>query len=283
MARKKSHEEHANHEAWAIPYGDLVTLMFAFFVVMYAVSSVNEGKYRVLADALAEAFGGPPKSMKPLQVGRPQLGSAPSDSARALPGSGQPRVPPVLGGRIRAPLAQRTAGDAARERERAKLETIADSVQKAMGDLIDRKLIVVRRTEMWVEIEIRADILFDSGSAKMAAAAVPVLAELADILAPYPNRLRIEGHTDNVPIATWQFPSNWELSAARAASVLHIMTSQGLDPKRLSVLGLGEQQPKADNATHEGRNVNRRVVLVLLAESADSAAATVAEGKERTP
>src|SRR5204862_8072456 len=108
-------------------------------------------------------------------------------------------------------------------------------------------------------IEIKTDILFGSGSAGINRSAEPALTQIGQIVAPYPNQVRIEGHTDNVPIATAQFPSNWELSSARAAGVLHIPESQGLDAKRLSVLGMGQWRPKADNATAEGRNSNRRV------------------------
>lgn len=269
MARRQAHEEHQNHEAWAIPYGDLITLLLAFFVVMYAVSSVNEGKYRVLADAMAEAFGGPPKSLKPVQVGRPQLGSVSTDAGQPRSsGLRQPQSAPPINTRIRSPVEPRPAASPDRAKELARLEQIVEEVQKALAPLIEKDLVIVRRTESWVEIEIKTDILFDSGSARIDAAAIPVLAEVAEIIGPHPNRVRIEGHTDDVPISSWQFPSNWELSAARAASVLHIMQGHGVDPKRLSVLGLGEQQPKASNATPEGRNANRRVTLVLLSDGA---------------
>jgi chemotaxis protein MotB len=266
MARKQAHEEHQNHEAWAIPYGDLITLLLAFFVVMYAVSSINEGKYRVLADAMAEAFGGPPKTLRPVQVGRPQLGTVTSDTPQSRTSTRPPRSPPPISTRIRMPVDAQTGPTPAQAREMAKLRQIADDVQKALAPLIDQDLVIVRRTESWVEIEIKTDILFASGSARIDASAVPVLAQLSDILAPHANRVRIEGHTDSVPIATAQFPSNWELSAARAASVLRILTGHGVDPQRLSVLGFAEQRPRAGNDTPEGRNANRRVVLVLLSD-----------------
>src|SRR5260370_19605177 len=104
MARKKKHEEHVNAEAWAIPYGDLVTLLFALFTVMYAVSSVNEGKYRVLADAMSEAFGGPPKSLKPVQVGRPALGTTPTDSTAPPPVPSHNAPAPPIQTRILPPI-----------------------------------------------------------------------------------------------------------------------------------------------------------------------------------
>ncbi len=134
-----------------------------------------------------------------------------------------------------------------------------------MSDLIDRELITVRRHGSWVEVEIRTDILFPSGVATLAPEAVQVLQQLAETLRPFPNSIRVEGHTDNRPISTAAFPSNWELSAARAASVVHLFTRAGMDPARLAVIGLGENRPAQANSSAEGRNANRRVLLVILA------------------
>jgi chemotaxis protein MotB len=120
---------------------------------------------------------------------------------------------------------------------------------------------------LWVEVEIRTDILFPSGVATLSAHATQVLEQLAATLKPFPNPIRVEGHTDNRPISTRAFPSNWELSAARAASVVHLFTQQGIDPARLAVIGLGEYRPARSNDTAEGRNANRRVLLVILSGS----------------
>ncbi len=277
MARKHKHEEHANHEAWAIPYGDLVTLLLAFFVVMYAVSSVNEGKYRVLADSLSTAFGGPPKTIKPVQIGdKPEKGTQTESLFNTVTLRGfeqersgiQPNVPGArMGGERVEPGGEATERDATEAQHgTAELREMADAVQKAMQGLIDQNLVVVRRTEQWLEIEINTDILFSSGVARIGNEAAPVLQRLAGILAPFPNALRIEGHTDNRPIATLAFPSNWELSAARTASVVHLFMQSGIDPMRMTVVGLGEHHPIADNATAEGRDRNRRVVIVVLGE-----------------
>lgn len=268
MARKHKHEDHLNHEAWAIPYGDLVTLLLALFVVMYAVSSVNEGKYRVLADALSEAFGGPPRSMKPIQMGTQQRGDEQS-RIQVMPARGADKSNPVGGNdpnmKNRFIQPSRAAGPG-ENASREHLARMAAAVEAALGDLISRDLVVVKRTDYWLEIEIRTDILFSSGSASVAEGAGPVLSRLAAILTPFGNNLRIEGHTDNVPINTVTFPSNWELSAARAASVVHLFMKQGVDPGRMTVAGFGEYHPVADNAAVEGRNQNRRVVIVVLAD-----------------
>ncbi|HEX7115028.1 MAG TPA: flagellar motor protein MotD [Steroidobacter sp.] len=277
MARRHKHEEHVNHEAWAIPYGDLITLLLAFFVVMYAMSSVNEGKYRILSDSLVAAFRGSPRTLEPIQVGEKQVGSGADINVSIVQQAmleGMPRE-------MLEPLPLKTtdllsrnsanAPNVASEAEgmrlaaQIQLETVAKEVEQAMAALIEENLIMVRRGGFWVEVEIRTDILFPSGVATLSPEAVVVLERLAEVLRPFPNPIRVEGHTDNRPINTREFPSNWELSSARAASVVHLFTRNGIDPARLAVIGLGEYRPVQSNDTPEGRNANRRVLLVILA------------------
>jgi chemotaxis protein MotB len=155
-------------------------------------------------------------------------------------------------------------------------------VQDAMQSLIDAKLVTVRRENMWLEIEINADILFPSGAGEFAPAAEAVLDKLADVLKPFPNPIRVEGHTDDRPIKTAAFPSNWELSAARAASVVHQFMRQGIDPLRLEIVGFGEFHPRQTNATMEGRNSNRRVVVLVLEQVSPGAPMTTI-ADEHTP
>lgn len=278
MSRRNRHDEHVNHEAWAIPYGDLVTLMFALFVVMYAVSSINEGKFRVLSESLSEAFGGPPKSISPIQIGKKiSHGADHSQQTSVLP---TPVVPQSLGAIVHRPNMAAginrvlthgsTADDAGHlSGGQVNLAKMSEEVQRSMADLIHKGLIVVRRGNNWLEVEIKADILFPSGVATISNAAVPVLQRLAGIIKPFPNPMRIEGHTDNQPINTVAFPSNWELSAARAASVVYLFMQSGVAPQRMSVEGFGEYRPVDSNDTAEGRNRNRRVVLVVLAVPED--------------
>ena len=278
--RRHQHEEHANHEAWAIPYGDLITLLLAFFVVMYAISSINEGKYRVLADALSSAFGGPPRTVTPIQLGMHQLrGSAFDRPSLVTPGSksGPSSSTPIASPRMKQVLDMPTFGasgsakEAARqvsERESAQgaqLHSIGRRIQEALSELVKQKLVTVRRSYNFLEVEIQSDILFASGVAVPNPQAVDTVRRIATVLADEPNALRVEGYTDNMPIATAQFPSNWELSTARAASIVHVMSQAGISPSRLAVVGYGQYQPIADNATPEGRNANRRVLLVILA------------------
>ena len=278
MPRKKRHEEHLNHEAWAIPYGDLITLLLAFFVVMYAISSVNEGKYRVLSDSLFAAFRGAPRTLQPVQVGEKQVGSGADVKTTLVEQAmldGQPRsmlaAVPVKTG-MPDPKQAEAALINARQSARAKaLQQVADQVAKAMDDLVKANLVMVRRTDFWIEVEIKTDILFPSGSAQLQSSAVGVIEKLGEALAPFPNAIRVEGHTDNRPIKTVAFISNWELSAARAGSVVRVLASKGVEPGRLAVIGYGENRPTHPNDTPEGRNSNRRVVVVILSTDTSTA------------
>ena len=258
MRRRRHEEDHENHERWLVSYADFITLLFAFFVVMYSISSVNEGKFRVLSEALVASFRAPARSMEPIQVGRlARTSESPAVPRLALEEPlALPPVPiPYRQRQPRAGVAERAAG----------MAELSRRIEDAMGPLIDRGMIEVRRSDDWVEVEIRTSILFPSGSARLSPDAEPVLRELARLLAPLDNQINVEGFTDNVPIRTAAYPSNWELSAARAASVVHLFVDAGVDPLRLAAIGYGEYHPVADNSTPEGRSRNRRVVLVIQA------------------
>jgi chemotaxis protein MotB len=261
MARKKKHEEHVNAEAWAIPYGDLVTLLFALFTVMYAMSSVNEGKFRVLSDSLIAAFHGAPKSIEPVNIGDKQPGKGGEKPLVGIQPTAFMKIKEQKSG-VDATQAPRDPNAETSPQDPNKvpgaLIRMERQVQDAMQSLIDAKLVTVRRESMWLEIEINTDILFPSGAGEFTTAAEPVLDKLALVLKPFTNRIRVEGHTDDRPIRTASFPSNWELSAARAASVVHEFTKAGIDPLRLEIVGFGEFHPRQSNDTVEGRNANRR-------------------------
>jgi chemotaxis protein MotB len=265
--KKKKHEDHVNHEAWAIPYADLMTLLLAFFVVMYAVSVVNEGKYRVMSNSIIEAFNGSSHVIAPMPQTRVQPHNV--DPAIASPQSLPGAATTPVSVPIPAPPQMVRAVDtrsAAQSQERRNLESIRDQVQRALQPLIDKQMVIVRKTTSWLEIELRTDILFASGAARLSPDANDILDNMASILKPFPNSVRIEGYTDDRPINTALYPSNWELSAARAASVARLFSEQGVDPARLGIMGWGEYRPSADNTTADGRNHNRRVLIVVLSE-----------------
>jgi chemotaxis protein MotB len=282
MARKRRKvvEEDTRHTAWAVPYGDLVTLLFAFFVVLYAVSSVNEGKYRALSSTLFTEFNGqkPPGSAP---------GSAPGATAivRAVPSavtSSAPDSHAIFADT--AVVTRKEADEIARSQaESQALDKVASDVSTAMSDLIKSNLLVVRRKGTSIEVEIRTDILFPSGSATLSPTAEGVIRKLSQTLMSLPNPVRVEGHTDSQPIDTTAFPSNWELSSARAASVVHVIANSGIDPARLSVIGRAQYSPAQTNDTAAGRNANRRVLIAILPPGNPDPGATTGPAADAVP
>jgi len=288
MARKKRQEEHVNHERWLVSYADFITLLFAFFVVMYSVSSVNEGQYRVLSDSIVSAFRNPTASLDPIQVG--QLVRSPLQMAKTNVDVSAPPTPimtPLLaefhkseeeksktvmsavegGGEGNMGVENQedeSFTEQALNAAEAEINTIADDVEDKMEELIDDDIVNIKRNKFWLEVEIKSSLLFSSGSSELVADSVPVLSKLSGVFSDLPNRINVEGFTDNKPIKTRIFPSNWELSAARAAAVVRLFERNGIEPSRMASIGYGEYQPISDNDSDEGRAKNRRVVLVVM-------------------
>ena len=274
--RRKIIEEPVNHDRWLVSYADFITLLFAFFVVMYSISQISESKYRILSNTLSEAFKLPAHELDPIQVG---------ELAKSNPIS----LVELKKGLVVEDDRHHEESSTDLEPPPQPLEQISDAVEKAFGDLIDQRKITLRGNEEWLELEMNSSLLFDSGDAVLSNKAIELLGDIAAILKPQSNPVRVEGFTDSVPIRSNQFPSNWELSTARAAAVVKLFTEEGIAPSRLAAVGYGEFQPVADNTTDEGRARNRRVVLMIskseamrpdLAEvhAPASAPASVAEG-----
>jgi len=265
--RRQKQEEHENLERWLVSYADFVTLLFAFFVVMYAISSVNEGKYRVLSDTLTEAFRDPVRSSQPARgpARQPLAGLEPIQPIEAAP-AGSASLAPVSDAGAGVGILPAGGGTAiASGKGRAEnLDELAASLEDELQGFVGQRLVDIRKVGDTIEVAMKSQLLFDSGSARLASAALPALDGLGRVLLASGNAIRVEGHTDDRPINTLQFPSNWELSAARAASVVHFLTRLGLAPERMAAIGYGEHRPVADNAIEEGRQRNRRVTLVIL-------------------
>jgi len=247
--RRKKQEEHVNLERWLVSYADFITLLFAFFVVMYAISSVNEGKYRILSDTLNEVFHSRPTSPSPIQFDnalqeQSSMSEEPDFIDIPIPEHDENLTPP----------------------DNPELETLSKDISRAVQPLIDDDLINIKKTDYWLEIDIKSSILFRSGGAELSEDAEDILATIALLLNDYPNDVQVEGYTDNVPINSKQFPSNWELSSSRAASVVHLFEEEGVKPERMMAIGYGQYRPTADNTTENGRNANRRVNLVVLGQ-----------------
>ncbi|CAL61489.1 putative flagellar motor protein MotD [Herminiimonas arsenicoxydans] len=245
MARRKHEEEHENHERWLVSYADFITLLFAFFVVMYAISSVNEGKYRILSNSLGIAFSG----------------ITPKAPALKDPAPSSPSILPLP---MPAHSPSQRANDAATKREKARMTNIARDILKAMAPLIREGKVRVTQTNRGVSVEINASVLFAPGEARLSAQSEKALRAVAEVLNKVDNDIQVEGHTDNVPINNAMFPSNWELSAVRASSVVRLFLESGMNEKRLVAMGHGANQPVDSNETTEGRLRNRRVQLMIL-------------------
>jgi chemotaxis protein MotB len=242
--RKRYQEDVENHERWLISYADFITLLFAFFVVMYAISVVNVGKYTVLSDALVGAFNG--------------RGAVPRASA-AIDAEQLP---------LSNILAHKRAEAAKRDRER--LQQLARRLNTALAPMVNAGKVRVTQNNRGVTVEINASVLFDEGDADLTDNARGALQAVADLLRDDPHAIEVEGHTDTTPIAGGRYPSNWELSAARASTVVRLFAASGIVDKRLAAVGRAANVPLAANDTPEGRARNRRVAVTVLAGTGES-------------
>jgi len=260
MSRRKRHAAHANHERWLVSYADFITLLFAFFVVLYASSQVDQRKVGKLALAIQVAFeemGVFPASTTrvPIDMNEPMPFSVVQAIANAKRNTELGRV-------SSPPTDSLTAAS-----EEANLTTLQSELEQALQHEITLHAVALHRETEGLVISLREFGFFDSGSAALKASALPALDRIASILAVRTCRLRIEGHTDNVPIHTPQMASNWELSTARATELVRLLIVRyRFSPERLSAAGYAEYHPIASNQTPEGRAQNRRVDVVILSE-----------------
>jgi chemotaxis protein MotB len=243
--RRRVEEESENHERWLVSYADFITLLFAFFVMMYSISSVNEGKYRVLADSMVSAFqtvnddssvqDEPVVSKTLVQIGE---------------------TPKML-----APVPEKVSSQDAHQQTKSTSSALKKDISTSLKRWLDQGDVKVKATNLWVDIEISSGVLFRSGSSVLSNKANEILEPLSYQLLGGDKPIYVLGYSDNVPIFTQKFSSNWELSAARAVSVVDLFTSLGLDPELMGAIGFGEHRPLAENTTVEGRSKNRRVVV----------------------
>lgn len=360
--RRKVFIDANNHDRWIVSYADFITLLFAFFVVMYSISSVNVGKYKSLSHSIGTAFSneikpegaikaavqnisasnsaesiplnitfeakpftkeltGPdesewklnPKSLaidpvnltasidpasladsisvpfestKPTTPSEAKIENA-KESSRGLNKPDPVQVKPDFEiGHVglldklaiafeSAPSANLPEPEVEKRRElsdeilkeRKQLNQVSDQLEQGLGAFIKDDLVAVKRNDFWIELEMNSELLFLSGEAAVSKKAQPVFKEIAQIIQSLPNAINVEGHTDDVPINNLKFPSNWDLSSARATSVVQELVKEGIDPTRLSAVGYGEFHPIGDNTTEEGRFKNRRVTLVLMSQA----------------
>jgi chemotaxis protein MotB len=233
MARKKKHAEHVNHERWLVSYADFITLLFAFFVVMFAVSQVDSKKVGRFTESFSKAVGIDlfPESGQGLMSGGETETHAVTPDTRS-------RLPAAL------------------------IDLQVQLEEKAQHKELPKGLqIVQRRNE--IVVRLSENLLFDPGDDTLKSAAERAIEDVARELASRPVDVRVEGHTDDRPIRTVRFRSNWDLSTARATAVVAVLSKSGLAPERLSAAGYGEFHPLGPNKAEDGRRQNRRVDIVV--------------------
>lgn len=291
-------EKPPNHERWIISYADFTTLLLATFVVMYAVSSINSGKFQEMAEAFSTAFIGHTVTMNPAGLGAPN--NAPFDfmpSPVHVPIiTRQQQIKDLpLALRQEKPLRSGTAPEEEeKEKEKSKppvlkrgqikaqipsiqelrhhlqnLDAAYEKLQEALATLIGKGQVQVSLQSMGVVIDINDVLLFNSGKAELTPQALPVVDQIAGILKPLTYQIQVNGFTDNTPIHNAQFDSNWDLSATRAISVVKRFVAAGVDPTLVVGAGFGEYHPVAPNNTAEAKAANRRVSIVVVSPIED--------------
>lgn len=248
--RRKIQEDPIHPDRWLISYADFITLLMAFFVVMYSISQVNEGKYRVFATTLTEAFNIPEYDIDPIRVG---------EVAKSNPLN-------VIDTRVGADvdrLADGKGGEQYGEILNTNLPDMTGRLENLFENQINQDQVEILGDESWLQIELKSQLLFKPGRAELSYEAEALVNNIAGVLFDYDNPVRVEGFTDNQPINSAKFASNWELSAARAAAIVRQLVDSGIEPQRLAAVGYGEFQPKSENDSEKGRAENRRVVFMV--------------------
>ncbi|WP_027363365.1 flagellar motor protein MotB [Desulfotruncus alcoholivorax] len=232
MQRRRGRQSKANHERWLITYSDMITLLMIFFVVMYSLSKVDVARFKTLAESLAAVFGAGGMVLE-------------SPGPSVIPGS--------------------PANQVQDEIEKTQLDQLKNKLENYINENGLNAKVSVTTEERGIVLSFQDDVLFELGSDQLTPQARTLLDKVAPILMSTPNYIRVEGHTDNLPIRTAKFPSNWELSAARATNVVReLITVHDFSPQKLSAAAYGEYRPRVPNTTEENRHLNRRVNLVIL-------------------
>ena len=267
MPRRHRPEEHENHERWLVSYADFITLLLALFVVMYAASRLNDGHYdQLLAGSFVSAFGAQPNG---------------SDKSVLTPDVILPKrarkTAPIMASTLPTPDDELVVRKArrfveAQRQQKDQMDVIAREIIAAFGSLVEDGQVRVIHSNLGLGVEINASVLFSPGQALLQQDSSKVIEAVAQVLKNDSHAIQVEGHTDNIPIITEKFPSNWELSAVRASSVVRLMIGNGVDATRLTAAGYGENRPVGSNDTEEGRMRNRRVTIMILSSLPDTSA-----------
>lgn len=252
LIRKRVEEDQDNHDRWLVSYADFITLLFAFFVVMYSISSVEIGKYKQLTNSIGTAFSG--------------NGSSGVNQTSTEKGLGARGVTETKTSSIIKPLPLSHLYTEKMRRERDSMAKTGAEVSNKLAPMIAEGKIQVIQTSRGIRIDIQDNLLFSAGSADLSTAANAIISEIVPLIKDNQRKIQVEGHTDNTPIHNTTFFSNWELSAVRASSVVRLLSTLGISEQRLSATGLGASQPISENETESGRAKNRRVSIIITYE-----------------
>lgn len=242
IRRKPIQDEEESPDRWLVSYADFITLLFAFFVVMYAISTVNKSKYENLSSSIGLALSG----------------STPPEKQQSLNAAKQPQTT------IIKPLPLSYILQKNRRKEIDTMAQMSAELTNTFSTLITDKSLTIAQDDRGVRIDINDSLLFNEGSAELRPEAKSIIEQIGEKLKDQTRLIQVEGHTDNVDIHNAEFFSNWELSAVRASSVVRMLSANGIAEQRLSAVGFGSTQPMESNMTDSGRAKNRRVSLVIL-------------------
>ena len=260
--RRKRKNQNVSHERWLVSYADFITLMFAFFVVLYSSGQVDKRKAGQLATAIQTAF----QQMGIFDSSNSNLGLV---NTEPMPIADAQIVENVRRLRAMGALDISPLASAAAALERSKMNKMQKDLETSLAAQIQDRTVSVTPTKEGIVVSLREAGFFHSGSTALSPQAIPTLNGIVKLISPGEMRIRIEGHTDIVPIHNQKYDSNWELSTARATEIIKLfITKYALAPNRLSASGYGEYYPVASNETEEGRAMNRRVDLVILNSNA---------------
>ncbi|HVM91869.1 MAG TPA: flagellar motor protein MotB [Terriglobales bacterium] len=253
MSRRRRHQEHAGHERWLVSYADFITLLFAFFVVLYASSQMDKKKVVQVSAAIKGAFE--------------QLGAFSGNAAYV-------HADPPLDPSGTAIQPERSGIPGIDVEGMPDVNALKRELQEALGEQIEKHEIEIHSTPEGLVVSLREIGFFNSGEATLLPEGRATLTRIAGVLNEKRFQVRVEGNTDNIPIHTDRFKSNWELSTARATEVVALLVEQhGFNPTLISAAGYSEYRPRASNKTEDGRKQNRRVDLVIVAHVAEKTAA----------
>ena len=254
--RKKKPEKEPNLERWLVSYADFITLLFAVFVTLYAMSQTDKRKVEALVASLRESFG-----YVKTGASAERVTVMDSTDLRSIPSIKPEILTPGKGGQDEGVTRKRTHA------EIKDFEEIKKAIEEYLNRYGAQDKVNVEVTKRGLVVSLKEVGFFDSGSAVVKESAYPLLAKVAESLTRYTNPVRVEGNTDNVPISSRAFKSNWELSTTRATNIVHyLIENYGFQPEKISAVGYGEYRPIADNGSSASRSKNRRVDIVLLAK-----------------